>query len=293
LFTSKPNDAGLRTARVFVAVVALASIVWLARPHARDLLAGAGQGPPLAPGERRAVLVELFTSEGCSSCPPADRLLIDLERAQPVAGAEIIPLSLHVDYWDGLGWRDPFSSSEFTVRQEEYRRAFLNPSNYTPQMVVDGAQEFTGSDRGAAMRAIARAVQAAKARVELDLAAPPGDSAVRLAVRVSGLPETKGDEAEVLLAVTESGLANNVARGENAGRRIEHTAVVRRLERAGRFRPGREREFTAERAVKLDTNWRRENLRAIAFVQDRKTRRILGAASIPIAAPATKSKQVE
>ena len=278
---------------MFVAVVALASIVWLVRPLARDLLAGAEQGPPLAPGQRRAVLVELFTSEGCSSCPPADRLLIDLERAQAVAGAEIIPLSLHVDYWDGLGWRDPFSSAEFTVRQDEYRRAFSNLSNYTPQMVVDGAQEFTGSDRGAAMRAISRAVQAAKARVELALAAPPGDSAVRLAVRVSGLPEARGDEAEVLIALTESGLANNVSRGENAGRRIEHTAVVRRLERAGRFRPGREREFTAERTVKLDANWRRENLRAIALVQDRKSRRILGAASSTLASQPVQSKPAE
>src|SRR5580704_490614 len=113
------------------------------------------------------VVVELFTSEGCSSCPPADLLLRRLEKEQPVPGVEVIPLSEHVDYWNQLGWKDPFSSGRFTDRQRQYADVFHKDGPYTPQMVVDGAPEFVGSDGPRALKTIAEAARRPKASVTL------------------------------------------------------------------------------------------------------------------------------
>src|SRR5215472_16175220 len=161
------------------------------------------------------VLVELFTSEGCSSCPPADKLLQALEAGQPVAGAHIIVLSEHVDYWDRLGWRDPFSSAQFTERQQDYSRLFRDSGPYTPEMVVDGGAGFTGNDRAEALRTIGHAARAAKAAVRVS-----GDTG-KLSIDVEGVKHG----ADVMLAITERNLISEVARGENAGRRLTHTAV--------------------------------------------------------------------
>src|ERR1035438_2510664 len=129
---------------------------------------------------RAPILVELFTSEGCSSCPPADRLLQRLD-------SEAIVLSEHVDYWDHQGWKDRFSSHAFTVRQELYARLFGLDSSYTPEMVIDGAAEFNGSDSARAAQEIAKAARRPKAqvvlartpagglRIEVDSAPAPGD----------------------------------------------------------------------------------------------------------------------
>src|SRR5262249_37061382 len=106
----------------------------------------AGQPAPA----RVPVLVELFTSEGCSSCPPADDLLARMIKEQPVTGVQIIGLSLHVDYWNQLGWRDPFSSYKFSARQNEYAAAWKTDNVFTPQGVVDGSQQFVGSEWGKA-----------------------------------------------------------------------------------------------------------------------------------------------
>src|SRR5580692_6039586 len=113
------------------------------------------------------VLVELFTSEGCSSCPPADALLSRLGKTQPVPGADIIALEEHVDYWDRLGWKDPFSAEAATERQNEYDQTFAGGQAYTPQMIVDGHAKFVGSSDSDALRAISAASQAPKAAVQL------------------------------------------------------------------------------------------------------------------------------
>jgi len=172
--------------------------------------------------ERTPVVVELFTSEGCSSCPPADLLLTRLSEKQSIVGVEIIALSEHVDYWNRLGWRDPFSSAELTARQQRYAEVFGTDRVYTPQMVVDGRTEFVGSDAARADRVIADAARQPKAAVRLSLAQG------RLQIRVAPLPR-RGVSADVLLAITENSLESNVSRGENAGRRLRHIAVVRRL----------------------------------------------------------------
>jgi hypothetical protein len=245
---------------------------------------------PRTDGRRIPVVVELFTSEGCSSCPPADRLLARLDQEQPVPAAEIIPLELHVDYWNRLGWADPFSSNAFSARQYGYADAFGGASVYTPQMVVDGRAELVGSDERRARQAVARAAQEVKANVEVGFAEnPPAADATRLRVRVTGLSAVSGsDTPEVLLAVTQDNLAVDVPRGENAGRRLSHRAVVRRLEPLGRARPSDGVAFTAETIIRLEKDWRREDLRVVVFVQQRKSRRILGAASarFPVAAAA-------
>ena len=162
---------------------------------------------------RTPVIVELFTSEGCSSCPPADALLSHLTRNQAVAGAEVIALGEPVDHWDHNGWADRFSSRRFTTRQNDYANSFQKSTVYTPQMIVDGQTQFVGSDEDAARQP--------KVRISL---ARTGDT---ILVRVDHLPSSaKNDPAEVVLVITESGLRFSVGGGENAGR-LGHSAAVR------------------------------------------------------------------
>ena len=208
-----------------------------------------------------AVLVELFTSEGCSSCPPADAVLARLHREQPVPGVQLIVLSEHVDYWNSLGWKDPFSAALFSDRQGQYSGHI-----YTPQAVVDGRADVLGSDERAIVRAVAAAGR--EPHGTLRLTATP--SGIRIAV--TGL--SGHSDAEVMVAVVEDGLVSRVERGENAGRALAHTAVVRALQRGGTI-PAAADRWTNEVPVSLDGSWRRP--RVVAFVQDARSRRILAA----------------
>lgn len=228
------------------------------------------------------VLVELFTSEGCSSCPPADRWLIELQERQPVAGVEVIALGEHVDYWDGLGWRDPFSSAELTGRQRDYSLHFGQNRVYTPQMIVDGAEEFVGSDKREARQAIQRAASRAKARVRITPDSAAGKTA-RWTIHVDGLPPKAPPRVDVYVAVTESGLANEVKNGENRGRRLEHSSVVRVLQKIGEMGGAPPAKFEHHVELPFDSSWNKENLRVVAFVQEPKVGRVLGAASAPVA----------
>jgi len=226
------------------------------------------------------VLVELFTSEGCSSCPPADELLILLDEQQLVADALVIPLSEHVEYWNYLGWHDRFSAPLFAQRQQAYGDV-LAGGLYTPQMVVDGQTEFIGSQRAIARQAIARAAAAPKAELVLALAEGSGPHVARVEVAVSGMAQLgMVGEVDLWLAVTEEGLATDVRRGENANRRLRHAAVVRRLEPIETLPMPVPDRFTAATQVSLDPDWQTGSLRLVAFLQERTSRRILGATQI-------------
>jgi hypothetical protein len=180
--------------------------------------------------DRNPVLVELFTSEGCSSCPPADALLAKLDRDQPIAGAEIIVLGEHVDYWDNLGWHDRFSSHEYTDRQTEYSTR-LGAEVYTPQMIVDGADQFVGNDSAHAYRAIQHAAQSVK--LKLTLSRPTLDGHKVSASVSSPDPATAKPHADLYAALVDPTDSTEVRGGENGGRRLQHAGVVRTLQRIG------------------------------------------------------------
>lgn len=228
------------------------------------------------------VVVELFTSEGCSSCPPADEVLSKLDKTQPLQGIEVIALGEHVDYWNKLGWIDPYSSAEFSTRQSSYADAFGRDGVYTPQMIVDGRNEFVGGDWNKAREAIMKASSLPKAKVQILAASNSNETNtdLKLSIHISDIPPlTAGDKADVLLAITESDLRSEVSRGENAGRYLRHTAVVRSLFVLGNINDGQQ-SFAAESTQRLKVGWKRDNLRAVVFAQERGTRRILGAATL-------------
>jgi hypothetical protein len=174
------------------------------------------------------VLAELFTSEGCSSCPPADAVLIKLDRLQPVTGAHVIVLSEHVDYWNQLGWRDPFSSPQFTRRQADYARR-MGSEVYTPQLVIDGRVQLNGSDAKDIQAAIMRAAARPKRPVRIVQAKREGDNAV-VHLSVPALPSGRSD---VWVAVADESGQSSVTMGENSGRKLAHVAMVRSLSKVG------------------------------------------------------------
>jgi hypothetical protein len=242
--------------------------------------------PEQADGVRSPVIVELFTSEGCSSCPPADAVLAQLQQTQPVAGAEVIALGEHVDYWNYIGWSDPFSSAAFSARQETFAKAFGQQENvYTPQMIVDGQTEFNGSAMNKALEAIAKAARSPKADVRIvipETKTQKDNQKVRLKVSVKNVPPAnQGDVAEVILALTEDNLLSNVSRGENSGRKLAHTAVVREMRSLGRVDQAT-KAFDSETTVTIAKGWKRDDLRVVVFAQERAHRRVLGAASIKL-----------
>ncbi|MGH8225055.1 MAG: DUF1223 domain-containing protein [Gammaproteobacteria bacterium] len=243
------------------------------------LLAGIGMSTARA---AQPVLVELFTSEGCSSCPPADALLRRLVTSQPIAGVEVIGLEEHVDYWNNLGWRDPFSAAQFTRRQYQYASALGESSAYTPQMVVNGRDGFVGSDSGRAVSAIAAARKTPLATVSLSRTYVKKDEA-GLQIEMKRFPPgTANGVAEVWLAVTEDDLADRVTAGENDGRRLLHDAVVRRLELIGRIAPSANGSYSATPTIRIAPGWKKSNLHAVVFVQAAGSRHILGIAELAL-----------
>jgi hypothetical protein len=246
------------------------------------MLVGVSPFTATAAGPPVPIIVELFTSEGCSSCPPADTLLQKLVDTQPLAGAQIIALGEHVDYWDHQGWKDRFSSAALTSRQQVYGARFNIDSVYTPQMVVVGRAEFVGSDAGAARKALERSQNLPHGHVHIAIDGHATSSARPLGVTVttSDLPRDGSDRADVVIAITEDRLRSDVSRGENHGRVLTHTAVVRYLAPAGEA--ARDSVSTVHAELPLAADWQRPQLKVVAFVQERRGRAILAAAALPV-----------
>jgi hypothetical protein len=206
------------------------------------------------------VLVELFTSQGCSSCPPADELLRKIARDPNLRG-RAIPLAFHVDYWDHLGWRDPFSSRAWSERQGEYSRSLKLNGAYTPQVVINGTRQMVGSSSGQIYKAIVEESQRA-GEGSVSLTSDGDDYLMRANSPRGGV--------EVMLVIFEDGASTKVESGENGGRTIANDSIVRTLRRAATLDAG----GTIQQRIKLRLN---ERLGAAAFLQDVKTRRVLAA----------------
>ena len=233
---------------------------------------------PAPPAAVVPVVVELFTSEGCSSCPPADHVLSRLAKEQPIPGAQVIALGMHVTYWDRLGWKDPASLNEATQRQQDYGSVFGAERMYTPQAVVDGREEMIGSDEAGVRRAIAKAATQPHARLSVTATKQGGDVVVVKAV-ASEIPPGVNERLVGRIILTEDDLTSIVKRGENGGRTLHNDAVVRRVSPALA-------DFAAQPArsveLRVQRDWRIDRLQAIVFLQGERTRRIWGAAATPV-----------
>ena len=234
---------------------------------------------------RNAVVVELFTSEGCSSCPPADGLLTQLDR-DGWGGVEVLALSEHVDYWNHLGWADAYSSPLFSVRQQQYASRFRMDTVYTPQVVVNGYAEALGSDSLKVGAAIDRAARLPAAAVSVERTGfQSGDDhdSARLRIAIDAVPQQFKDATfDIVLVLTESGLSSRVSRGENAGRELSHTGVVRSLTRIAELSPRKAKGYSATLLAPVARSWNRRRTRAIVFLQDRDTQVITGGGSCQI-----------
>ena len=207
--------------------------------------------------EKPIVIVELFTSEGCSSCPPADRLLSEIV-TNTNNEKEVIGPSFHVDYWDYIGWKDPYASKDFTIRQRAYARRFVNSTIYTPQMVVNGKHEFVGSSKSHLGRALRAEKETALEALEI--------SSLKIENRVLHVVVGGSEVSQSILnvAVVEKGLLQNVTRGENSGRVLSHDNVVRAFD--SRQFDGSDNTFMLDLPEDMDLS----NSSLIVYAQDQK-----------------------
>lgn len=223
---------------------------------------------------RVPVLLELFTSEGCSSCPPADRLLEALDQKQPVAGADLIVLSEHVDYWDRLGWKDPFSSAQNTVRQQDYTNRYKLDGVYTPQLVVDGRYGVVGSDRREASSAIQKAIRERKVPIAISNVIRDG-SRITALIEVPSVDRNFKERRGILyVALADNREESHVAHGENAGRSLAHVAVTRLLKIVGKI--DLDSAFAHEIALPVQSGWGARGSRIVAFIQNADSGHVLG-----------------
>jgi len=221
-------------------------------------------------GARTAALLELYTSEGCSSCPPADRWL-----SQTSADAALVPIAFHVAYWDYLGWKDVFADARFTERQRQFARIAGARSVYTPQVVLHG-RDFPEWRSGGAPRAI-EAVNARPARAQLEITTSHGAKA---SVRAMLSPGVRADDLALFMGLTENGLATQVRAGENRGETLRHDHVARDLKMARAWSANGELATVVD--FTMQPEWKRSRMRVVAFVQSLKTGEVLQALSAPL-----------
>jgi len=226
---------------------------------------------------RTAALVELYTSEGCSSCPPADRWLSSLDSRARVAG-DVVPLALHVDYWDYIGWKDPYGKQAFAARQRRIAALQHSTFVYTPQVVLQG-RDFRGWGSQTFERAVASInAQPAKAAITLSIERPRVDALqVDAAARV--LDPGRRDAAALYLAVYQNRLVSRVDAGENRGRTLAHDFVVR--EWVGPIEFAADGRLHERRSLSLPPGTEASNTGVAAFVQDRGTAEVLQALMLP------------
>ena len=228
----------------------------------------------ISASEKQPILIELFTSEGCSSCPPAERNLAYFQTEQPFENAEIITLALHVDYWNYLGWKDKFASPLYTQRQRVYDRKFRTGNIYTPQMVVDGEQQFVGSDLKKAKKAIRKALKKKKALIDISVVGG------KIKLNIQGIPLRK-ENASIYLAIAEDNLSTRVKRGENAGKNLKHVSVLRNLKGLGMIQEDKN-SFEIETPFQIESDWKKKNLTATVFVQGNSSRKVYGVKRISL-----------
>ena len=228
------------------------------------------------------VVLELFTSEGCSSCPPADALISELGSSTK----SVIPLAYHVDYWNHLGWADPFSSRQWSERQSDYARAMNLDGEYTPQMVIGGGWQCGGSDAGSIARAVAAARSepaSGRTSIQTSLVAA-GPRKLQVKVNAQLLSAAGPGRLVVMLAIYENGLVSKIGAGENGGREITYDYTVRKLLPAFELDATQPGSFVQEMTIDLDPSWSLDHLGVAAFIQDPTSLRIEGAsADYPVA----------
>ncbi|MDZ5445932.1 DUF1223 domain-containing protein [Micromonospora sp. 4G57] len=220
-------------------------------------------------------VVELFTSQGCSSCPPAEEVLTEIERDARKRGQPVFALGFHVDYWDYLGWPDQFADVAYSARQQAYARAFGSGQLYTPQMVVNGSVEFVGSDRRRAATAIASALTVvATTPLALSVEDAAGGTGGGHRVVVDYRTERPPERAVLNVAIVERGLESEVARGENAGRTLRQDNVVRAFTSVG---------LDAERGrveLEVSPDLDPQQASVVGYVQHDGDKAIVGAAAL-------------
>jgi hypothetical protein len=237
------------------------------------LQAQEGSGAP----DQRAVLVELFTSEGCSSCPPADALLRQVNGSRTSAGLLVVGISEHVTYWNHLGWSDPYSSPVYTDRQNAYGQRFQLDGVYTPQMVINGAEQIVGSDRAALAQAVQKE-ELEKPRMSLRILwlSVAQD---KLTVRFSAGGEVPAKGVDVVAVLADDADKSNVLHGENSGRLLAHVSVARSLSRVGNVQAAGERTVQIQVPSSFQAS---QGHHLILFAQTPGNGRVLGAATKPL-----------
>jgi hypothetical protein len=240
------------------------------------LISGAwAQEAGTQPGSAKPVLLELFTSEGCSSCPPADALVQQWAQSQPISGAQLIVLSEHVDYWNHDGWKDPYSSSSITDRQIGYVRAMKLKEPYTPQIIVDGSSELRG-DQQQMVQTLEKDAGAPKISLRLDSVSADGKTPPDLKGHIDIEPSPEKHNADVYVAVALAHAESQVASGENSGKHLTHIDVVQEIKKVGKL--DKNSHFSQDFQLKLQPGTDSSNVRVVAFVQEPGPGRVLGAA---------------